>query len=121
MKYKALFGYAALFFIAFFSLGVAAQGDEDQDISVDGLELEKILNLGSGVMAARLFFLTRAAYARTRNRRLHYVSLAFVFFAFKGFLTSSELFFTELSWVDPTASVLDFAILLIFFFGIIKG
>ena len=109
-----------LFALSLFSSTVLAQEDEGDDITVYNLELEKLLNLGSGILALILFLLTQAAYKRTSNKRLHYVNIAFLLFAVKGFLIAHELFFEELPWIDPVTSVLDFAILLTFFFGIIK-
>ena len=78
-------------------------GDLD-DIEVLGFELEKLLNLGSGLLATGLFIATSLAYKRTGNKMLIYVSAAFLLFAVKGFLTSHELFFGEWPWVDPIAS-----------------
>lgn len=99
-------------------IALAQEGD---DLKVFGLELEKLLNLGSGLLATILFILTLIAYKRTQRKRLIYVSAAFLLFAVKGFLMSAELFFGDFAaWIDPVASFLDFAILLSFFFGIIK-
>ena len=94
--------------------------DQNQDITVLGFELEKLLNLGSGLLAIALFVLTLSAYKRSKNKRLLYVSIAFLLFAIKGILMSMEILFGDWTWVDPVASVLDFAILLSFFFGILK-
>ncbi len=94
--------------------------EETDDLKIFGLELEKLLNLGSGLLATVLFLLTVIAYKRTKRKRLLYVNFAFLLFAVKGFLTSAELFIGGLSWVDPTASFLNFAILLSFFFGVVK-
>ena len=116
MKYKNIF----ILFLFFIVLSFNVRAEEDSDIEIYGLELEKVLNLGSGILATLLFFLTQIAYRRTQNARLKYVSIAFAIFAIKGFITSHELFFKEWSLVDPTASVLDFVILLVFFFGVIK-
>ena len=99
-------------------LFVAAE-DDDDDIMIGDFELEKLLNLGSGFLASGLFILTLCAYNRNQNKRLLYVSTAFFLFAIKSFLVSMEIFFSDWSWVDPTASILDFVILLSFFFGII--
>jgi cellulose synthase/poly-beta-1,6-N-acetylglucosamine synthase-like glycosyltransferase len=85
-----------------------------------GFEGEKLFNLGSGILSTILFVLTFIAYKRTKQSRLLYVSSAFLLFAVKGYLGASELFFEELLWIDPTAAVLNFAILLCFFFGIMK-
>ncbi len=120
MKSKNL--WIGIIFLILFLLPVNSVAEEEigEDMEIYGLELEKVLNLGSGILAAVLFVIAQIAYARTGNKRLQYVGLAFILFAIKGFLTSSELFFPEWSWVDPTASVLDFIILLVFFFGIVK-
>ena len=91
-------------------------GDE---ITVFGLELEKLLNLLSGLLSLALMALTLMAYRRTGNRRLLFVSLAFLLFAVKGFLNGSEVFLGEWIFIDPVSSVLDFAILLSFFAGIL--
>lgn len=104
--------------IFLFSLSFAFFDVQD-DITVFGLELEKLLNLLSGLLSSALFVLTVIAYRRSGNRRLLFVSLAFLLFAVKGFLTGSELFFDEWPLVDPVASALDFAILLSFFAGIL--
>ena len=99
---------------------VLAQELEGNDIKVHDFELEKLLSFGSGILALILFFLTRAAYKRTHSKRLSYVSIAFLLFALKGFFIAHELFFTEWPLIDIFSNVLDFAILLTFFFGIIK-
>jgi len=116
MNYKKLF----IFLFVVILLSINGLAEDDEDISIYGLELEKVLNFGSGILAILLSLLTYIAYRRTQNARLKFVSLAFLIFAIKGFLTSQELFFREWSWVDPTASILDFIILLTFFFGILK-
>ena len=90
------------------------------DLMIWDFAAEKLLNFGSGLLAIGLFAATSLAYKRTKNKRLVYVSIAFLLFAAKGFLTSHELFFEEWPWVDPIASFLNFAILLSFFFGVIK-
>jgi hypothetical protein len=94
--------------------------ESDVDPSIFGLEIEKLLNLGSGILALGLFMTTFIAHKRSHNKRLVYVSTAFLLFAVKGFLTSLELFGIVFSWIDPMASFLNFAILLSFFFGVAK-
>lgn len=93
---------------------------EDGDWEIFDLEVEKLLNLGSGILATALCIVTLSAYKTTGRKRLLYVSLAFALFAIKGFLTSTELFFEEWVWIDPLASMLNFGILLAFFAGILK-
>jgi hydrogenase/urease accessory protein HupE len=97
-----------------------AQDESGEDLAIFGFEVEKLFNLGSGVLATVLAVLTYLAYKRTQGERLMYVTIAFILFAIKGFLTSLELLDIEISWVDPTASFLNFAILLCFFIGIVK-
>ena len=94
--------------------------EENDDWQILGLEGEKLFNLGSGILSTILFVLAFIAYKRTKQSRLLYVSSAFFLFAVKGYLGAQELFFEEMVWVDPIAAVLNFAILLCFFFGIMK-
>ena len=114
-----LFGIIALILMQI-SFTVSAQ-EENDDLEIFGLEAEKLLNFGSALLAAALFGLTLVAYNRSGRQRLLFVSAAFLLFAFKGFLMATELFFGDwAAWIDPVASFFDFAILLSFFFGIIK-
>ena len=106
--------------LSLIQIPLAALAEEGEDILVTGLELDKVLNLGSALLATLLFILTLMAYDRKKSERLLYVSAAFLLFAVKGFLLSMEILFGDWGWVDPTASVLDFAILLSFFFGILR-
>lgn len=114
---KKLLGLIAILLI---QLPIFALAENDGDVFIGRFELEKVLNLGSGLLALALFIITLYAYKRNRNKRLLYVSYAFLLFAVKGILVSMEMFFGDWPWVDPVSSVLDFAILLSFFFGIIK-
>ena len=116
MKSNKIFGVLLIVLFLFVPSVVA----EDDDIEVFGLELEKLLHFGSGLVAVLLYFVTLAAYKRHKRKRLLYVSVAFLFFAVKGFMMSHELFIEEQSWVDPFASFLNFAILLSFFAGVLK-
>ena len=54
---------------------------DNDDIFVNGLELDKLLNFGSALLATGLFILTIIAYKRNKNKRLLYVSAAFLLFA----------------------------------------
>lgn len=119
MKNKIVYATAVIALLITLAPFAFAQ-EEDDDLEVFGFELEKLLNLGSGLLSTGLFIVTLAAHARSNNKRLLYVSFAFALFAVKGFLTSLELFMPEFSWVDPVASMLNFAILLSFFIGVIK-
>ena len=117
VKYIFLINIFIIFMMPFV---LAAEHEMDEDIAFFGLELEKVVNLGSGVLALILFSLTYAAYKRTRNKRLKYVSVAFMLFAIKESLLAHELFVREFAWVDPVASVFDIVILLVFFIGILR-
>ncbi|MDP1694458.1 MAG: hypothetical protein Q8L34_02865 [Candidatus Woesearchaeota archaeon] len=109
-----------LFLFFFLCSSFVVAEDTTTNLTIYNLEVEKLLNLGSGLLALLLAFLTWSAYTRTGNNRLSYVSLAFVLFALKGFLLAHELFFGEWPLIDTVTSILDFFILLAFFIGIIK-
>ncbi|MBS3132432.1 hypothetical protein J4212_08420 [Candidatus Woesearchaeota archaeon] len=112
--------FFAIFAVMLVQLSSPAFAQENDDPAVFGLEIEKLLNLGSGFLAAGLFAVTAAAYRKKKNKRLLYVGAAFLIFSLKGFLTSIELFGLDVPWIDPAASLLNFAILLSFFFGIMR-
>ena len=98
----------------------AAFAQEGNDVMLGNFELDKLLNLGSAILATALCFLTFTAYKRKGGKRLLYVTFAFLIFAVKGYLMSLELLFGDLGWIDPITSILDFAMLFSFFLGIIK-
>jgi len=98
---------------------VLAEADEE-DMEVFGLELEKLMNLASGLLALILTTLTFFAYRRSKRSRLLWVSLAFLIYAVKMGLMGAEIFFGEWIYVDPVTSVMDFAILISFFIGLLK-
>lgn len=116
--------YFLLSMLAMLALGVAlpalAGNGEGSDITFFGLELEKLISLANSILALVLFIITFISYRRNHYPRLLYVSIAFALFSIKSFLVSLELFMPELSWADPVATVLDFAILLIFFIGLLR-
>lgn len=93
---------------------------ESGDLMFIGFEIEKLLNLGSAVLATILFILTIAAYRRHMTKRLKFVSLAFLLFAIRGLITSLEIFGIDWIYVDPISSLLNFAILLSFFYGVLR-
>lgn len=118
MKNKLIMvGILVLISVALSSLTIA---EDEEEITVFDMELEKLLNLGSGLLAAALSALTFISYHRSGNKRLLYVGVAFTLFAIKSFSIGAEIFFGEWPWVDPVASIADFAILLSFFLGILK-
>ena len=102
-----------------FALAIETSNGEDVQVA-GGLDLGQLLNLGSGILAFILFVLTFTAYNRSKNSRLIYVSFAFLLFSINGFITASQLFFGDWAWIDPITNILNFAILLSFFIGIIK-
>ncbi len=95
--------------------------DEEDEVTVFGdIELEKLLNIGSSLIALILSIITFFSYSRNGNKRLLFVGSAFLLFAIKSFLVGAEIFFGEWVWVDPVSSIMDFVILATFFLGILK-
>ena len=90
------------------------------DYLILGLELEKVLNLINGIISLILFIVTFISYKRDGRKRLLYVSIAFLLFSIKGFLASSELFISDITWIDPVSIILESLVLLFFFFGVVK-
>lgn len=117
-KFKRIL-FIILLFVLFPPHSLAYPDVDDQG-SDTGIELDKILTLGSSLLATALFIISFLAYRRDGRKRLLYVTIAFFLFAVKGFMSASDLFVPEMEWVDPVASFFDFAILLSFFFGILK-
>ncbi|PIN75851.1 hypothetical protein COV18_01575 [Candidatus Woesearchaeota archaeon CG10_big_fil_rev_8_21_14_0_10_37_12] len=109
----------SVFILLFCTPLVTAEEFED-DIEIFGLELEKVFYFGSAIIATVLFIVSLIAHIRTEKLKLLFIWVAFLLFAIKGFLISHELFIAELSFVDPVASILDFIIVLIFLFGMLK-
>ena len=107
-------------FLLLLATTIVSAAEENDDWKLFGLEGEKLFNLGSGILATILFGLTFLAYKRTKQKRLLYVTLAFFLFAIKALLGAHELFIEEIPWTEPTAAVLQFGILLSFFYGITK-
>jgi cbb3-type cytochrome oxidase subunit 3 len=114
MKALAIFIMALVLAMPFIA------GVDDEEITVFNLELDKILSLGSSLLAIVLAGFTYIAYRRSRKARLLYVSAAFLLFSLKTFLIGAEVLFGEWPWVDPVSSFMDFAILLVFFAGVIR-
>ena len=122
MKLNSFFIFFTILILLQIPVLALAQESSDgpEDLEVFGLELEKLLYLGSGILALLLSILTFLAYSRTKKDRLIYVSLAFLLFSIKSLLISTELFIPELPYVDPLSAFLDFFILLTFFYGVLK-
>jgi len=86
-----------------------------------GIEIDNIITLVASIMALTLFGLTYVSYKRDGRKRLLYVAIAFLLFAIKGIMLTSDIFYPQKAgWVDLGASLLDFGILLSFFLGILK-
>ncbi len=117
--YSLVFGmlFLVLIFSSTFVLTAELTGKtESQTIGID-----ELINIGSSLLATVLFILTFVAYKRDGRKKLLYVGIAFLLFAIKGFLVASDIIFPgKGGWIDPTAHFLDFAILLNFFFGLLK-
>ena len=94
--------------------------EETGDYILAGLELEKVLSFVNGVIALTLFALAFISYKRDGRKRLLYVSIAFALFSLKGFLLSSEIFFPDVEWIDPSLIILEFLVLVLFFFGVLR-
>lgn len=118
MKKIAILGILLACFIVLSSTSVMAL--EEDDLAIYGLEVEKLLNLASGVLATVLAVLTLFARKRTHNKRLDYVCAAFFIFAIKAFLMGSEIFLGEFPYIDPITVISDFVILITFFLGMLK-
>ena len=95
-------------------------GSEDE-MTFGGIDLDEPLNLLSGLLAIALFVITYIAYKRDKRKKLFIVLIAFLLFAIKSLVTASEYFYPEMGgWIETVANFLDFAVLLCFFFGVIK-
>jgi hypothetical protein len=101
--------------------GVYASSSDNDWMASSGIAVDDIITVLSSILATILLILTFFAYKRSGRNKLLFVCIAFLLFAIKGLLMASDIFFPNKgAWVDPTAAFLDFAILLSFFFGILK-
>jgi len=119
--YSLVFGMLllALTFSSTFVLAAELAGETEPQAF--GIGIDELINIGSSLLATILFILTFIAYKRDGRKKLLYVGVAFLLFAIKGFLIASDIIFPgKGGWIDPTAHFLDFAILLSFFFGLLK-
>jgi Co/Zn/Cd efflux system component len=108
--------------LSFVSVNVLAQEDEEEegDFEFFGFELEKLIAMVNAWLSLFLFVVTFIAYKRDGRKRLFFVSLAFLLFSIKSFMLGSELFLPEVEWFDPVGKVLEFFMVLSFFYGVIK-
>jgi hypothetical protein len=120
MKIQQILFASVLLTLLFSSLLPSAFAQEEDDVRVRGLELEKLISMINGWISLSLFILAFIAYRRDGRKRLLYVGVAFLLFAVKSFLVSLELFGIELIWIDPVSTILEFAVLLSFFYGVLR-
>ena len=92
--------------------------DNEKEIMAFGFELEQLLSFINGVIALILFLIAFIAYRKDGRKRVLYVSTAFLLFSIKSFLMSSENFIIETEFLEPIAIILEFLVLLVFFFGV---
>ena len=114
---------SSILVLAFWQMEVisTSENQEGHLIVGPGLELDNVITLIASIMAMVLFGLTFLSYKRDGRTRFLYVSIAFLLFAIRGLLLTLDIFYPQQAgWVDLFAAVLDFAILLSFFFGILK-
>jgi len=120
-NFAILFSMLILVSLISFFIVSAEVKSEENDPKVLGMDMDEIIVIGSSILALFLFAVTFAAYMRDGRKRLLYVAIAFFLFAIKGVLISLDTFFPEKGmWADPIANFLDFAILLSFFFGVVR-
>ena len=128
--YKKKYVCLLILFLVLFSLhfvqGIAVSEvteETEKEISVSGFGLEEILTIATSMLAIGLFVLTFIAYQRDGRKRLIFVTLAFFLYSLKGILlvlSDLSIFQATAIWIDPTAGILEFAILICFFLGILK-
>jgi hypothetical protein len=111
-----LIGFLALTLVS----SIVMAQETEEDIELFGLELEKLIFLVNGWIALFLAVIAFAAFRRDGRKRLMFVSLAFVLFAIKSFMFASELIFPEIAYIDPIAAVLEFFVILSFFYGVVQ-
>jgi len=90
----------------------------DQDF-----ETEEVLNFAIGAFSLVLLALSLSAYRRTHLNRLLLVSAAFGLFAVEVVVTQLDFFVVPLSEnaEGVITALLDFVILLLFFFAVVRG
>ncbi len=90
-------------------------------ITVFGLDANSIIVALTSLLALALGIISFMAYRRDGRSKYLFVVLAFLLFALKGvLLVGSDLFSLTQPFLDITAHLLDFGVLLCFFAGIIK-
>jgi len=122
MMKRSIISTTFAFFLLVGIFSTHAFAENENEITVlSGIELDNIITLISSILSIILFTLTFVAYKQSGKSKLSYIAAAFLLFAIKGFVLSSDMVFVyAVNWMDPAAHLLDFAILLLFFSGIIK-
>lgn len=89
----------------------------DQDV-----EAVEVLNLAIGVFALVLLALSLSAYRKTRLNRLIVVSAAFGLFAVEVLMNQLDVFVFAVGYYADrlVSAILDFLILLLFFFAVVR-
>ncbi len=84
------------------------------------MEIDNLIVLLSSILAVTLFSISFAAYLRERRRKLLMVAAAFFAYFLMGFLDSTESFFPSMGdSFEIWSSILNFIVLLLFFFAIL--
>lgn len=84
------------------------------------MEIDNLIVLLSSMLALTLFSISLAAYLRERRRKLLMVTAAFFAYFLMGFLDSTESFFPAMEYsFEVWSSILNFAVLLLFFFAVL--
>jgi hypothetical protein len=112
----------SFFIFAFSQMEVSNSEDNEGHLIIGpGIELDNAVTFIASIMAMVLFGLTFLSYRRDERTRFLYVSIAFLLFAIRGWLITLDVFYPQIAGlVDFIAALLDFGILLSFFFGILK-
>jgi len=83
-------------------------------------DLDELIRVLSSFLALFIFAISAIAYARERRRKLLLVSVAFFFYALKGFLKVSDIIIPQKGdFIDVAANLLDFVILVLFFLAMV--
>jgi hypothetical protein len=83
--------------------------------------IEAFVEVGVGILALVLFVVSALAYYRDRRRKFLIVCMAFLVFAFKGFLGMLDILFPgDSSFLFTFSDLLDFVILFLLFVAVMK-
>ncbi len=114
-------GMYALFLLLLAGSAMAIGEMNDSTNSLSGLDMTDAIVIATSVLAIILGAISAVAYARDGRTKLLFVTLAFFIFALKGvFIIGSDLLSLQQPFLDIIANLLDFVVLLCFFFGMMK-